>query len=78
METDRHPLVVGDNRQAVLPAHITHALHLVRLVAEVDFAIDDPPPVEVRTQSRTVRTPISGKDNDRVERGQLVNPHIAN
>ncbi len=77
-ETDRDAFVIGDHRQAVLPAHITYALHLVRLAAEVDFAVDNPPPVEVRTQSRTVRAPVGSKDDDSVERNQLTNPHIAN
>ena len=76
-ETDRDALVIGNHRQAVFPAHITHALHLVRLTAEVDFAVDDSPPVEVRTKSRAVRAPVGGKDDDGVERDQLTNPPIA-
>jgi len=78
VETNRHPLVIGDHRQAVFPAQSPHALHLVRLSAEVDFAVNNPPPVKVRTQSRTVRTTIGRKNNDRVESNHLTHPLIAN
>ena len=74
VETDRDALVVGDHRQAVLPAQITQMPHLVGLAAEVHLAVNDPPPVEVRTQSRTVRTAIGGKDNDSVERCHVIHP----
>jgi len=66
VETDGDALVVGDHRQAVLPAQGAQAFHLVRFAAEVDLTIVDAPSVEVRTQSRTVVTPVGGEDNDGV------------
>ena len=78
LEADRDALVIGDHRQAVLPAQTTQPPHLVGLAAEVDLSVNHPPQIEIRTQRRTVGTPIGGKDDDGVERGQLTYPHIAN
>lgn len=77
-ESDGHAFVVGDHGKTVLPAEIAETLHLGRFPAEIDFAVDDPAPLEVRTKSIAVRTPICGKDQNRIERAHSSGSFVKN
>ncbi len=64
--------MIRHDRKTMLPDEVAKAGHFAGLLAQVDLAVHDPPPIEIGAQRPAVRAPVCGEDEDGIERGQAT------